>query len=146
MASLNYAVVMGRLTMDPELRHTANDLAFTRFSVAVDRFSKSNDKQTDFFNVVSWGSQAEFICKYFKKGSLIIIEARMQTGNFEGKDGVKRQTFDLVVNRVHFAGQKPQNDSSFSDRSFTNSASFSDSGNDNESDFVSDDDNGELPF
>lgn len=142
MSSLNFAIAMGRLTGDPELKHTANDLAFTRFSIAVDRIGKSAEKQTDFFNVVAWGSNAEFICKYFKKGSLIIIEARMQTGSYEGKDGIKRQTFDLVVNRVHFAGPKSQEDSSsepstdFSGNAFSNSSAFSDV----------DDDDDDLPF
>jgi single-strand DNA-binding protein len=144
MASLNFAIVMGRLTTTPELKHTANDMAFTRFSVAVDRIpSKSADKekQTDFFNVVAFGYNADFICKYFKKGSLIIIESRMQTGSFEGNDGIKRQTFDLVVNRVHFAGPKSQGDSNFSDNSFSNGNSFS---SDDSNSLENDDD--DLPF
>ena len=144
MSSLNFAIAMGRLTGDPELKHTANDLAFTRFSIAVDRVGKSTEKQTDFFNIVAWGSSAEFICKYFKKGSLIIVEARMQTGSYEGKDGIKRQTFDLVVNRVHFAGPKSQNDSlSDSSADFSGNA-FSNSDNNAFSDV--DDDDDDLPF
>jgi len=145
MPSLNFAIAMGRLTGDPELKHTSSDLAFTRFSIAVDRIGKSAEKQTDFFNVVAWGSNAEFICKYFKKGSLIIVEARMQTGSYEGKDGIKRQTFDLVVNRVHFAGPKSQDDSSsYSSSDFSGNA-FSNSDNSAFSDDVSDDDD-DLPF
>ena len=145
MASLNFAIVMGRLTITPELKHTANDMAFTRFSVAVDRIaSKSSDKekQTDFFNVVAFGYNADFICRYFKKGSLIIVEARMQTGSFEGSDGIKRQTFDLIVNRVHFAGPKSQGDSNISENSFSNESSFSnvDSGT------MENDDDDDLPF
>jgi single-strand DNA-binding protein len=143
MSSLNFAIAMGRLTGDPELKHTANDLAFTRFSIAVDRIGKSVEKQTDFFNVVAWGSNAEFICKYFRKGSLIIIEARMQTGSFEGKDGIKRQTFDLVVNRVHFAGPKSQDDSSSSSPSDFSGEAFS---NSNNNAFSDDDDDDDLPF
>lgn len=140
MSSLNFAIVMGRLTGDPELKHTSSDLAFTRFSIAVDRAIKSSDKQTDFFNVVAWGTTAEFICKYFKKGSLIIIEARMQTGSYEGKDGIKRQTFDLVVNKVHFAGPKSPDSSSsdFSDSAFSNG--------DNNAFSDEDDDDDDLPF
>jgi len=149
MASLNFAIIMGRLTTDPELKHTANDMAFTRFSVAVDRVSsKSSDKekQTDFFNVVAFGYNADFICKYFKKGNLIIVEARMQTGNFEGNDGIKRQTFDLVVNRVHFAGPKSQGNSSFSDNSFSeNSFSNGNSFSGNDSNSLENDDD-DLPF
>lgn len=148
MSSLNFAIAMGRLTGDPELKHTANDLAFTRFSIAVDRVGKSAEKQTDFFNVVAWGSNAEFICKYFKKGSLIIVEARMQTGSYTGKeDGIKRQTFDLVVNRVHFAGPKSQNDSSssYDSSSDFSSSAFSNSDNNAFSDDDNDDDD-DLPF
>ena len=152
MASLNFAIIMGRLTTDPELKHTANDMAFTRFSVAVDRVtSKSSDKekQTDFFNVVAFGYNADFICKYFKKGNLIIVESRMQTGSFEGKsDGIKRQTFDLVVNRVHFAGPKSQGNSSFSENSFSESEnSFSNGNSFSENDSNSlDNDDDDLPF
>ncbi len=145
MSSLNFAIVMGRLTGDPELKHTSNDLAFTRFSIAVDRVNKSVEKQTDFFNVVAWGSNAEFICRYFKKGSLIIIEARMQTGSYEGKDGIKRQTFDLVVNRVHFSGSKSQNDSSSDSSSDFSGSSFSNSDESAFSDSDVDDDD-DLPF
>jgi single-strand DNA-binding protein len=149
MASLNFAIIMGRLTTTPELKHTANDMAFTRFSVAVDRVpSKSSDKekQTDFFNIVAFGNNADFICKYFKKGSLIIIEARMQTGSFEGSDGIKRQTFDLVVNRVHFAGPKSQGDSNFSGNSFSgNSFSSGASFSSDESNSLENDDD-DLPF
>jgi single-strand DNA-binding protein len=144
MSSLNFAIAMGRLTGDPELKHTASDLAFTRFSIAVDRIGKSAEKQTDFFNVVAWGSNAEFICKYFKKGSLIIIEARMQTGSYEGKDGIKRQTFDLVVNRVHFAGPKSQDDSSSDPSADFSGNAFSNSDNSAFSDV--DDDDDDLPF
>jgi single-strand DNA-binding protein len=144
MPSLNFAIAMGRLTGDPELKHTSSDLAFTRFSIAVDRIGKSAEKQTDFFNVVAWGSNAEFICKYFKKGNLIIIEARMQTGSYEGKDGVKRQNFDLVVNKVHFAGPKSQDDSSsYASSDFSGNA-FSNSDNSAFSDVADDDD--DLPF
>lgn len=144
MSSLNFAIAMGRLTGDPELKHTANDLAFTRFSIAVDRVAKSAEKQTDFFNVVAWGSNAEFICKYFKKGSLIIVEARMQTGSYEGKDGIKRQTFDLVVNRVHFAGPKSQNDLSYDSPSDFSGSAFSNNDGNAFSDV--DDDDDDLPF
>ena len=99
---LNLVVLMGRLTGDPELRKTPSDISFTRFSIAVQRNyipKNGGERETDFFSVVSWRSTAEYICKYFKKGDLIVIQGSIQTGSYE-KDGTKRNTFDIVVSNV----------------------------------------------
>ena len=78
---LNTAIFMGRLTADPELRHTSSDTAVTSFTVAADRsYVKTGaERQADFIDVVAWRSTAEFICKYFKKGQLIAVQGSIQT-------------------------------------------------------------------
>ena len=77
---LNRAIMMGRLCADLELKHTQTQVAVCSFRIAVDRdYSKNGDKETDFFDVVAWRTTAEFICKYFTKGRMIVVDGRMQT-------------------------------------------------------------------
>ena len=104
---LNTAIIMGRLTADPELRQTPSSVAVTRFTVAVDRgyTKQGEERKTDFINVVAWRSTAEFVSRYFKKGSMIAIQGAIQTGSYE-KDGVKRNTFEIVADNVFFCGGK----------------------------------------
>lgn len=105
---LNVVILMGRLTAEPELKHTQSGLAFVRFSVAVDRGFKNNngEQQTDFISCVSWDKQAEFIEKYFHKGDMIAIEGSIKTGSYTDQNGQKRYTTDVSVNRVSFTGSK----------------------------------------
>lgn len=105
--SMNCAVIMGRLTADPELKQTPNGVAVTRFTVAVDRgYTKpGEEKKADFINVVAWRGSAEFVAKYFTKGSMIAVQGSIQTGSYE-KDGVKRPTFEIVADNVSFCGGK----------------------------------------
>ncbi len=105
---LNIAAIMGRLTADPELRHTPSDLAVTTFTVAVDRnFSRSGtERQTDFIDVVAWRGTAEFVCKYFAKGSMIAVNGSIQTRMYEDKQGNKRKAFEIVADQVNFCGSK----------------------------------------
>ena len=107
---LNCAIIMGRLTADPELRTTASGLSVTSFSVAVDRrFTRSGEeKQTDFINVVAWRQQAEFVTKYFQKGSMIAVQGSIQTRNYEDKNGNKRQAVEIVADNVSFCGSKAE--------------------------------------
>lgn len=103
---LNVACIMGRLTADPELRYTPNNIAVTRFTLAVDRPVKAGaEKQTDFIDVTAWRYTAEFVCKYFRKGQLVAVDGSIRTGSYE-KDGVKRRTFEIVANNCHFAEPK----------------------------------------
>ena len=108
---LNVAVLMGRLVADPELRHTANDIAVTSFTVAVDRsYVKAGaDRQADFIDVVAWRNTAEFACKYFHKGQLIAVQGSIQTRSYTDKDGNKRKAFEIVADNVHFAEPKRDN-------------------------------------
>lgn len=108
---LNCAILMGRLTADPELKTTNSGLSVTSFSVAVDRrYAKSGEeKQTDFINIVAWRQTAEFICKYFKKGQMIAVQGSIQTRNYEDKNGNKRTAFEVVADNVSFCGSKAEN-------------------------------------
>ena len=87
---LNRIVIMGRLTRDPELRRTQNGTAVTSFSLAVERDFKnreSGEKATDFIDVVAWRQTAEFVCQYFSKGRMAIVEGRLQIRDWKDKDG-----------------------------------------------------------
>ena len=105
---LNVAVVMGRLTADPELRHTASGLSVTSFTLAVDRnYSKAGtERQTDWIDVVAWRQTAEFVCKYFHKGNMIAVNGSLQTRNYEDKNGNKRTAYEVVADNIHFAESK----------------------------------------
>ncbi len=110
---MNNIKITGRLTADPELKTTPNGTSVTSFSVAVDRSYKGPDgeKLTDFFNVVAWRSTAEFICKYFSKGRLILIDGEMQSSKYTDKDGNNRIAWELLANKVEFMGDKPSGNS-----------------------------------
>ena len=97
---LNKIVLMGRLTAQPELKTTPSGVAVTSFTLAVDRAGK--EKVTDFLNVVAWRSTAEFVCKYFEKGSPIVVEGSLQSRSYTTKDGQKRTAFEVVADNVSF--------------------------------------------
>ena len=105
---INCAIIMGRLVADPELRTTANGVSVTSFCVAVDRnFSKAGgEKQTDFINVVAWRQTADFVTRYFHKGSMIAVEGSIQVRSYEDKNGVKRTAVEIIANNVSFCGSK----------------------------------------
>ena len=104
---LNRAIMMGRLCAGPELKHTQTQVAVYSFRIAVDRdYSKNGDKETDFFDVVAWRATAEFICKYFVKGRMIVVDGRMQTRSWTDKEGNKRVTTELVADNAYFGDSK----------------------------------------
>ena len=107
---LNCAVIMGRLTATPELRTTQSGISVTSFTVAVDRsyVRPNEERQTDFINVVCWRQTAEFVTKYFKKGSMIAVQGEIQTRNYEDKDGAKRTAVEIVADKVSFCGSKQE--------------------------------------
>ena len=103
----NLVVLTGRLTADPELKNTPNGVSVTSFSIAVDRkYKQGEEKQTDFINIVAWRQTAEFISKYFSKGSMIGIEGAIQTRRYQDKDGNNRTAFEVVANNVQFIESK----------------------------------------
>ncbi len=100
---MNSVVLIGRLTRDPEVREAREGLAVARFALAIDRPVRSGgEKQTDFPSIVVFGKQAENCEKYLKKGRLVAIQGRIQTGNYTNKDGVKVYTTDVIADRVQF--------------------------------------------
>lgn len=105
---LNKAILMGRLTRDPELRYTQSNLPVTSFTVAVDRGTNKNtgEKLTDFVPVVAWRSTAEFISKYFGKGMMIIVDGAIQTRRYTDKDGHDRTAIEVVAASVQFGETK----------------------------------------
>ena len=107
---LNVIAIMGRLVRDPEMRQTTTGKNVASFRVAVNRGSKdaNGQNQTDFFDVVAWNKTAEFVCKYFQKGSLIAIDGCLQSRNYQDKSGSNRTAIEILVNNVHFAGAKNQ--------------------------------------
>lgn len=111
---MNRVMLIGRLTAKPELRYTASNVPFARFSLAVNRtFSNGNgERETDFLNIIVWRKQAENVCNYLNKGSLVSIEGRIQTGSYDDKDGNKRYTTDIVADSVQFLESKGQSNGS----------------------------------
>lgn len=107
---INSVVLMGRLTADPELRTTTTGKSVCSFSIAVDRsFVKAGEeRQADFINIVAWESQANFICRYFSKGSMIAIQGQIQTRRYEDKTGAKRTAFEVIAREVSFCGSKSE--------------------------------------
>lgn len=105
---LNNVVLMGRLTSDPELRHTSNGVAVTSFTLAVNRsYAKAGaERATDFIDIVAWRNTAEFVTKYFAKGQLVAVEGSIQTRTYQDKDGNNRKAFEVIANNVHFAEAK----------------------------------------
>ena len=105
---INNVVLMGRLTAVPELKTTQSGISTVRFSVAVERrYNKQGDeRQTDFIDCVAWRQTAEFVSKYFNKGSMIAVIGSIQTRNYEDKNGNKRKAVEVQVDNVSFCGSK----------------------------------------
>lgn len=104
---LNKVILMGRLTNNPELRHTANDIALATFTLAVERnFRSGDDRVTDFLDIVCWRSTAEHVAKYFVKGQLVAVEGSIQVRSYTDKNGNNRRAWDIVASQVYFAESK----------------------------------------
>lgn len=138
---LNHIVLQGRLTRDPELRHTQSGIAVASFTLAVDRDFASRDggeRQTDFIDIVAWRNTAEFVSKYFAKGRMAVVSGRLQMQDWTDRDGGKRRSAEVVADNVYFGDSKreesdsrePENPPPVTPADFTEM----------------DDDDGELPF
>ena len=102
---LNKAMLQGRLTAAPELRATPNNVSVASFTIACDRdYGSGDEKKIDFIRCVAWRGTAEFISKYFDKGSQIVIDGRIETDSWTDKNGEKRNSFDILVANAYFAG------------------------------------------
>lgn len=106
---MNNLAIIGRMVRNPELRRTQNDIAVASFRIAVDR---EYSEGTDFFDVVAWRKTGEFVSKYFKQGQKIAIVGRIQTREWEDKDGNKRRNVEIIAEHVDFAGDKKNENAS----------------------------------
>lgn len=106
---LNKVILMGRLTRDPELRHTQSGTAVTSFSLAVDRDFKdkqTGEKTADFIDIVAWRVTAEFVSRYFAKGRMAVVVGSLQTRNWTDKNGSKRTSVEVIAESVYFGDSK----------------------------------------
>ena len=110
---LNHIVIMGRLTRDPELRYTQSQIPVTSFRVAVDRDYGGRDgadRQTDFIDCVAWRNTAEFVSKYFTKGSMAVVSGRLQMRDWTDREGNKRTSAEIVADNIYFGESKRSRD------------------------------------
>jgi single-strand DNA-binding protein len=105
---MNKVILMGRLTADPELRYTTNNIPVCRFSIAVDRqyAKQGEEKQTDFFNITAWRASGEFASRYFKKGMRVLVEGSIRNNNYEDSQGIRHYTVEIWADRLYFADGK----------------------------------------
>ena len=153
---MNHIVLMGRLTRDPELRHTQSGIPVASFTLAVDRRFASREqaeRQTDFVDCVAWRATGEFVTKYFTKGQMCAVNGSLQIRNWQDKEGNNRRSAEVIVDNVYFTGSKRESGgggggyTAFDDRDappidsgYSKSAAAS-------TDFAElDDDDGDLPF
>lgn len=104
---MNKVILMGRLTKEPELKQTPNQISVVQFSLAVNRrFVKEGQQEADFINCVAWRQTAEFISRYFHKGSMIAVAGSIQTRSWEGQDGKRQYATEVLADEVYFTGEK----------------------------------------
>ena len=105
---INRVVLMGRLTANPEIKTTPSGVSVTSFSIAVDRsyVKQGEERKADFINIVCWRNTAEFVCRYFEKGSLIALEGQLQSRTYQDKNGNNRTVIEVVADNVSFTGEK----------------------------------------
>ena len=137
---LNVVAIMGRLVRDPELRQTQSGKDVASFTIACDRNRK--DAPADFIPVTAWDKTAQFVCRYFQKGSLIAVDGRLQSRQYQDKAGNNRTAIEIVAQNVSFCGEKKQETKPFP-LANENALNFAQGGND---DFAPVDDADDLPF
>ena len=152
---LNHITIMGRLTRDPELRYTQSQTPVASFTLAVDRDFGSRDggeKQTVFIDCVAWRQTAEFVSKYFTKGSMAVVSGRLQIRDWTDRDGGKRRSAEVVVDNMYF-GESRRRDGDSGDSRSSSYSSYGNSGSAGKSSAPAasafselDDGDGELPF
>ena len=143
---MNVICIMGRLTADPELRHTASQVPVTSFTLAVERAfqQKGSERQADFIPVVAWRNTAEFICRYFRKGQKMALKGELQTRQYTDKEGNKRTTYEVVADQVYFVESKAAKPSAdVSAPGYDGPPAFSNAGAGDFEEITGDD---ELPF
>lgn len=121
---LNCAVLMGRLVADPELRTTTSGISVTSFRIAVERsfVRQGEERQADFIDIVAWRQTAEFVSRYFRKGSMIAVQGSIQTRSYEDKQGNKRTAVEVVADNVSFCGSRAESGTTGGNRPYENAA------------------------
>jgi single-strand DNA-binding protein len=111
---MNRVILMGRLTADPEVRYTQNNLSISRFRLAVNRPGKPQEGQpgADFFDIVAWRGTADFVGKYFKKGMQVLVEGYLRNNSWQDQQGNNRYRTEIHVDNVYFADSKRDNNAS----------------------------------
>lgn len=114
---MNKVIMMGRIVNDLELKTTPQGLSVCSFRIAVDRNfqKKGEERKSDFFNVVAWRSNAEFVTRYFSKGRMILVEGEMNTRQYTDKNGNPSTWYEIVADRLHFTGEKANGGGAYSD-------------------------------
>jgi single-strand DNA-binding protein len=145
MPGVNYCLMMGNLTADPELRFTSSGKAVTSFNLAISRFSKNEDKSTTFVKIVTWEKQAENCAKFLKKGSLASVEGRLQIRPYTDKNGETRRSTEIIATNVQFLNTRGEGSGSYGGNNFTSqkSGGSQHSGNGSSNDYMSSED---IPF
>lgn len=107
---LNRVLLQGRLVADPELNHTQSGIKVARMRLAVDRDFKTKEgsREADFIAIVAWRATAEFVGKWFKKGSPVVVDGKLQSRSYDDRDGNRRTAVEVIADNVYFAGQSPQ--------------------------------------
>lgn len=143
---INMVALMGRLTYEPELRTTPSGVSVLRFQVACDRsYQKAGaERQADFIDCVAWRNTAEFISRYFHKGSMIAVEGTIQTSNYTDKDGNNRKQVEVLANNVSFCGSKAESGTATNPAFSQPAPSYASADNSDFEEIVDDDD--DLPF
>jgi len=119
---MNRAVLVGRLTKDPELRYTQSGIAVANFTIAVNRrFAREGEQSADFIPVIVWQKAAENVAKYLSKGSQVAVEGRIQTSSYDNKDGQRVFRTEIVADQVEFIGSKGGSTGGSKDDDFTDS-------------------------
>ena len=146
---LNQAFIMGRLTKNPELRHTQSGTPVASFRLAVDRDFKdksTGERATDWIDVTAWRQTAEFVSRYFTKGRTAVVQGRLQTSSWTDKNGNRRESLQVVAENVYFGDSQKQEGSSAPEQSYRQEPPQEQSYQQQSFQDLSDDDQTELPF
>ena len=123
---INRVILMGRLVGDPELKTTQSGVSVTSFRIAVDRayVKQGEERKADFFDIVCWRNTAEFVCRYFGKGSLIALEGQLQSRTYQAKDGSNRNVVGVVADNVSFTGERKDSGNNQPQQNYSNHQSY----------------------
>ena len=145
---LNVVAIMGRLARDPELRQTTTGKNVASFRIACDRGRRdaNGQSQADWLDVVAWDRTAEFVCKYFQKGSLIAIDGRLQTRQYQDKNGQNRTAVEIVAQNANFCGSKESTSPAPQNAAQRPAAPSQRTQGEPDADYALIEDDGDLPF